>query len=201
MNIKGSVGDFLTEFVAFIIIFGISVAFVSSSLAIAGGKMEFLGGEGRDSLKLISEKIEVKNDLVKFLNSEVDDEKLINIILDFLDEYFEIKSSYADGESLIEKFGIEGLDKISPLIAENEGFDKDRIVELERKKKILEGQIAGVINCEKFYLKIPQGVISEKGFVPDSFRNLNGELSDEVSMDFFYKGYNFKIKFKQLKKC
>ena len=202
MNKKASVGDFLTEFIAFIIIFGISIGLVTSSLAIASGRSVPLIGEGRDKIILNSEKVKVKENLINILNSEVDSEKMINVILNSLNGYFDTKSLDASQENLVEKFGIENLDKISPLNTEKEGFDKEEIIRLKNEEVALAEKIVDSIECEEFYLKIPQGIITEKGLMAGGFDS--GKISEwggEVNMKFYYKNYNFEIKFKQLKKC
>lgn len=219
MSCRGQVGLYLPWVVGFLIIFFIIVFLNIGSGAIAGQKRVLIFGGGSDEiiLKKYQGNLDIRRDLISFLNSPVEYEdgnaEIIDVILVSLDNYFEIKSAQSGKVSLMDVYGIEGLSEIKPLKAEAEGFDKDEIAKLEVDNQIFAGLIVKELRkrCERFYLLIPQGLINENGLLAsedvlgqDILRNEEEQLmywTRTVEFPFYYKGYNFEIKYRQLKEC
>ena len=199
-------------FLFFIVIGG----FVVSFLWLAGEKK--ISGESSE-IKVISLDTDavLSQSFFGALNSKIvvdgKEKSVFNLVRERLKDYSEIVSSHSGKGSLIDLYGIEGLSEIKPLMAEVEGFDKNKIIELESKNKMLSGEIVKELKkrCNRFYLLIPQGLINENGLLAgdnvlgrEVFANNEGEFADFGDVYLFrmyYENYSFEIKYRELKEC
>ena len=209
---KGSEYSIIAWLPFLVLFFIIMGGFIVSALWLTGEK--YVSGEG-SKIKVINldtDFVLVQN-FFGVLNSKIEGRSIFNLVRERLKDYSEIVSSHSGKGSLIDLYGIEELSEIKVVEAEKEGFDKNKVIELENENKIFSGEIVKELRkkCGRFYLLIPQGLINENGMLAGEnvlgrnvFESNEAEFADfgpVYSFKMYYKNYGFLIKYRQLKEC
>ena len=164
--------------------------------------------------------LELNSKFLNFLSSSIiindKEEKIINVIKNSLDPYFEIKND--KGEGFVEKFGLRSLMEEGVSLKNrmrSEGFednDWDKLVQVnfefqqsEGVKKIIKelDKFCDIDREDRYYLEIPQGSIRGNNF------RANEEFNPENNFYYIqpiihktnYRGENIEIKFRIRREC
>jgi len=153
-----------------------------------------------------------------FLDSEIEGEKVIDLIKGSLDPYFELKDD--NGERMVDRFGFRFMnasilgkgiwDKAENARVKFEYLRQNDSKYLTPKIIAKLDELCPIFGDDKYYLAIPQGVIDDEYFTRyesvDSQMFENNEQNLEfytpsVSLKAVYRGHVFEIKFKIIKEC
>ncbi len=147
---------------------------------------------------------------------------LIDTIKLSLDKYFEIKNS--EGKNIFQVFKTNFYSEIFSYNEEGyydynrekfseRGFNENNIKQLEKALSEDYNGLAKVISAEldklcissnreyKYFLEIPQGIISNGRLLKDFFPNTDKNYRTIITTQFDYKGVFFNIKLKVLEEC
>ncbi len=225
MNKKGLEDSFFTWVIGFSFIVFFMLIYLFGVFAMSGesGLFGFFDSE-TVRVEEGSKDLILNEKFLSFLNEKIEvdgeEKKIIDGIKESLDDYFEVKNDR--GESFIEVFGAEEINYKDLSVRNNklirEDFSQDAFSELaEITRKY--GEDSFFLNkvqkefgeiCSKYRFKTPLGMVSEYGFRVGSYpENSLISREEETGFDWTpviihknnYRGENFEIKFRMLKKC
>ncbi len=179
---------------------------------------KFVIGEGSEIKVSSSDRIMIEK-LINVLDEKIvvqGEEMNIGEAIVDLDDYREAKADRKG--SLVEwyydknAYSRIGMDRISPSDAENEGFDKDKVIELQMKNRETASEVVKELKkvCDGFMLFTPLGPITERGLMAWSANEIENNFDEEfgvvkwgnvVEIKLYDKSREFKIKYRQLKEC
>jgi len=215
----GVLGTTLTWFVGVLIVFFIIMVFIVATTVLAGVKKVSFEGEGIILEESSSEVLEIQRKLVNVLNNEIEfngeKQEVLDAVFSSLDVYFDTESEILGVGSLIEKYGVDNYNDISRVDRVDmiqDGFDGDVIAEIGKVNQNFGNELKEILklHCDEFFLSIPQGVITEKGFQSPLVLDENVFYDSEEMLvswtqiliyDFVYRGQVFKIKYRVLREC
>ena len=217
MNKKALEDSLFTWIAAFLVIVFIMIIYFLFVLILFGeerltGDVDIVFEESKIELDLNSKFLSFLSSSI-FINGK--EEKIIDVIKNSLDPYFEIKND--KGESFVEKVGLNALSEDEKTLNnrmfafglnENErnnfleigsDYEDNKVKEIIKKLD----KICNVDKWDRYFLEVPQGIITKDGlrnkgiFTEEDFFHYTQPIIHKTN----YRGENIEIKFRMSREC